>query len=209
MLRQVKVLLIELSLYLYFILILIIYAVPSQFIFPFNFFLLVGILLILYWLTQPIDYLPATVKSIKLDTLGCPQIVEEKMKETTQDGQPINRIIIEILDKEISLSQTGIYNKAVKKDINLSRTRVNEYIDGLVEIGLLKVEPPEKKKGVEKTYQLTEQGKWFLKVSKACFPPTRIGFLIAYASPFRRKLPDFPVKPPPPETATPIETITG
>lgn len=209
MLRQAKKLLIDFAYLLYFEVFLIAYTITSQFNLLSTFALSLGIFLLIYWLFQPVDYLPATLKSIKLGALGCPEVVEEKMKELTQDGQPINRIIIEIVDKEVSLSQTGIYNKVVKKGIDLSRTRVNEYIDALVDSGLLNVEPREKKKGVEKTYQLTEQGKWFLKVSRACFPRTRIGFLITYTSPFHKKLPNFPVKPPLPETTRPIETATG
>ncbi|NHV98351.1 MAG: hypothetical protein HA496_01750 [Thaumarchaeota archaeon] len=91
------------------------------------------------------DYLPATLKSIKLDNLGCPKIIEEKMKELTLDGEPINRIIIDILDKEESLSQTELCEMVEKRGVSLSRTRIIAYVDELAKHNLLKVEPPEKK----------------------------------------------------------------
>jgi len=137
-------------------------------------------LLFLSFLLSQVAYEPGTMKRISLASLGCPSEVEELMKDHTRDGDPINRIIIGLISREVSLSQAGVHKALQDEEIELSTTTVNNYLEVLCTHDLLSVEPPEKKKGVEKSYQLTPKGEWFLKASEFAFPRTNFEYLLRY-----------------------------
>jgi len=137
-------------------------------------------LLFLSFLLSQVAYEPGTMKRISLADLGCPSEVEELMKDHTRDGDPINRIIVGLISREVSLSQTGVHKKLQDEEITLSTTTVNDYLEALCVHDLLSVEPPEKKKGVEKSYRLTTRGEWFLTASKLAFPRTNFEYLLRY-----------------------------
>jgi predicted transcriptional regulator len=191
MTRQTRAVLLELMFYLVVLLFAVVLAVQNSYssssmaIMAFVGFVTV------YWLLQPLEYWPSTLRSVRLAGVNCPQDVETRLKERTLDGDPINRIIVEIVAGEVSPSQTEIYEQVTKEGVELSRTRVNEYVNTLVGCGVLRADPSIKHQGVEKSYELTDTGKWFLGALRTLFPKTRAGFLWRYAL-SRQEVPRFP-----------------
>lgn len=119
---------------------------------------------------------------------NAPRQIAKLLKETTRGtNRLINVEIISVLGRR-PLIQSRVVECVQKKGINLTSTRIIEYLSKLEKLGIIHSE-----KGYKRTYSLTKKGKWCREAIRECFPRTNLWFIIRYYLGIRR-LPTFPDK---------------
>lgn len=132
------------------------------------------IIFYVYWVLQRVTYSDLDV----LDKVTIPEAPENivKLLKTTTRGtnRLVNVEIISALAKR-NLAQSRLVEKVKAKGINLTDTRIIEYLHALQSCNIV-----ESQKAYKREYSLTDVGKWCHQAAKVCFPGRQFWFIVRY-----------------------------
>ncbi|MCJ7719257.1 hypothetical protein MUO69_04940 [Candidatus Bathyarchaeota archaeon] len=127
-----------------------------------------------YWVLQRVTYSDLDV----LDKVTIPEAPENvvKLLKTTTRGtnRLVNVEIIYALTKR-NLAQSRLAEQVQAKGINLTDTRIIEYLHELESCNII-----ESQKAYKREYSLTDAGKWCHQAAKVCFPGRQFWFIVRY-----------------------------
>jgi hypothetical protein len=132
------------------------------------------IIFYIYWVLQRVTYSDLDVLD-KVTIPGAPENIVKLLKTTTRGtNRLVNVEIISTLAKR-NLAQSRLIEKVRAKGINLTDTRIIEYLHTLENCNIV-----ESQKAYTREYSLTDVGKWCHQAAKVCFPGRQFWFIVRY-----------------------------
>jgi len=140
------------------------------------------IIFYVYWVLQRVTYSDLDVLD-KVTIPGAPENIVKLLKTTTRGtNRLVNVEIISTLAKR-NLAQSRLIEKVRAKGINLTDTRIIEYLHTLEDCKIV-----ESQKAYKREYSLTDVGKWCHQASKVCFPGRQFWFIVRYYLGYKKLL---------------------
>jgi predicted transcriptional regulator len=139
-------------------------------------------------MAQKISY--ADLDILEMITIpNAPKEIEDSLKSRTRGtNRLVTVVILSCLGQKIRARyQSSLVKRVQKSGINLTPTRIIEYLTELEKSNIVK-----SKKAYTREYSLTEKGKWCYKAVTTCFPKRQFWFITRHYLAYRN-LPPFPV----------------